>query len=826
VGGAQGAGGDAVRRRGRRRRLGYAVPGDDVLRGSCWLTWVPDAGEQRRGVPSLVDGLSSRNPAPASAAGPRLRSVTPPNQSHQSDRTPGVEPDPAPGNGLASGTGWHDDPISTVDQDRLGRSSFAEHAARLIKENHTTESSVVYGLEGPWGSGKSSVIAMVTTCLTGTEKGTPGRWQVVPFTPWATSGTEALLAEFFAALSTVVPENGANRALREKITGYADIARPFAALIPFIGGGLVETSRTLENRLRKPWNVAFAEVAEELRGLATPILIVVDDIDRLQPAELLDLLKVVRLLGRFPGVDFLLAYDERTLVETLRDPVRGQVATARARAFMEKIVQYPLSMPPLLTGKIVKMLDLGLTEILTEKRIESTFDKHRFGRIILTTMPSQLTTPRAVERFLGQVREQFRIHDLDEINDVDLILATFLRVQFPDLFSRLQRWKAELTHGARVGVLGLNRRDVETPDWDQLLSAVEDEHARRDARAVMETLFPAVSDKQATRASAGRFAHPEYFDRYLAQTIPEGDIPDAAIARALADAANGDPVQLRALLLAEDDELVTLALSKIRVRYPDIDEPWTRGNAPEGPVALALLSAGMRLVNELPDRKTAWTSSQSQTAYWMTNLLRLLLDADPDTEVDPALAACTSMQRRAHVVSLATGSVDHVRPETHKALRETLRREVARNVPILLAELRSRDAAAEGSGGPFLFGLVEEAGLLPDLQVAIQAGVEAREFTLEDVAARLVGFAYVVGGSAGAPPSSASFAGGLFTRITGVNAESTEMNERDSWPNTGWAARRLFAAQFINPTVDAPAGPNPEAKLASDVPEDNSSDEP
>jgi hypothetical protein len=62
--------------------------------------------------------------------------------------------------------------------------------------------------------------------------------------------------------------------------------------------------------------------------IGAPILVVVD-IDRLQPAELLDLLKVVRLLGRFHGVDFLLAYDERTIVETLLDPQRGKVTASR-----------------------------------------------------------------------------------------------------------------------------------------------------------------------------------------------------------------------------------------------------------------------------------------------------------------------------------------------------------------------------------------------------------------------------------------------------------------------------------------------------------------
>ncbi|MGY1707581.1 KAP family NTPase [Geodermatophilus sp. SYSU D00697] len=679
--------------------------------------------------------------------------------------------------------GWHDDPIGSVEQDRLGRAPFAEHAARLIDENHTAESSVVYGLEGPWGSGKSSVIAMIKHFLTAPGRTGDGRWRVVSFTPWATSGTEALLEEFFAVLAGAAPQAEGTRRLRERITAYASIARPLAAAIPVVGAGIVEASRTAEDRLRKPWNVAFAEVAAELRNLSTPILVIVDDIDRLQPLELLDLLKVVRLLGRFPGVDFLLAYDEQTLVETLQDPARGRVSTARARAFMEKIVQYPLSMPPLLTGKIVKMLGAGLTEIVTLERVETKLEEHRLGRLVLTTLPSQLTTPRAIERFLAQVREQFRIHDLHEVNDVDLILATFLRVQFPDLFGRLQRWKTELTSGS-TGWISRGSRDDAGPDWDTLLAAVEDGQDQRDARAVLQTLFPAFAEKHAARAKAGRFAHPEYFDRYLAQSIPEGDIPDAAIAGALAQAADGDPDKLRGLILAEDDEQVILALSKIRVRYPDIGEPWTRGEAPEGPVSLDLLRTGMGLVDQLPDRIAAWPSSQSQTAYWMANLLRLLLDADPEADVDSALAACNQTHRRAHVVSRATSAMERIRPETQEALRNALRREATRILPMLLDDLRGRDDSEGEVGSPFLYGVVDEAGLLPELRAAVRDGVAAGEFTVGDVAARLVGFAYIIGGPTGAPPASASFSGELFSKITGLEADSADHSERETWTDT------------------------------------------
>lgn len=684
--------------------------------------------------------------------------------------------------------GWRDDPIINVGQDRLDREPFARRTARLIDDNYSADSSVVYGIEGPWGCGKSSVIAMTTTCLNDIGK----KWKIVHFTPWATSGTEGLLAEFFAALSAVAPEGDGSSGLRRSILRYADIARPIAAVIPVVGDALREGVTVAENRARKPWSEAFADVADNLRRLNVPILVVVDDIDRLQTGELLDLLRVVRLLGRFPGVDFLLAYDEQTLIETLQDPARGHVSKVRGRAFMEKIVQFPLSVPPLLTGKIVKLLNAGLTEIMTPERAAS-FESHRFSDMILTTMPSQLTTPRAIERFLAQVRGQFLAHDQNEINDVDLILATFVRVQFPDLFGRLQQWKPELTTG-RGHHRGFGRRDDEAPQWEDLLAVIEEGDARRGARAVLEALFPVVAGGSATRDRPRRFAHPDYFDRYLAQTIPEGDIPDSTVTRALVQASTGDDRELRSLLLG-DDEAAILALSKIRARYPRPSSRTSLDGSPHGPATSELLTAGMKLLSDAEERGGAAFSPVGQITYWMADVLRLILDADPQANVDPALVACVKPTRRAHVLSTATNELESVGGATLEAVREATRREVCRLVPMLLDDLRRRDDADDSFGRSFLYTLVVESEYLEDFQSEIREGVACADFALDDIGARIVSFSYLVGGPA--QPWSATFPGPLFTQLTGVEASSTGFGERQAWPDMSWSRRRKFAREHF-----------------------------
>ncbi|MEE1652006.1 KAP family NTPase [Brachybacterium sp. J144] len=688
--------------------------------------------------------------------------------------------------------GWRDDPITTADQDTLQRAQVAQRIARLIDENHSPESSVVYGLEGPWGCGKSSVIALITTFLTKFDE---NRWHVVSFTPWATSGTEGLLSEFFSALATVAPKSSNSKDLRGLISTYADIARPFAALIPVAGSAVAEATRSLETRLSKPWNVAFEEIATELRTLGTPVLVVVDDIDRLQPGELFDLLKVVRLLGRFPGVDFLLAYDEQTLIETLQNPDQSNASKARARAFMEKIVQYPLSIPPLLTSQIVKILDAGLTEILTPERVETSFDRNRFGDIILSTMPSQLTTPRAIERFLAQVREQFRSHDLSEMNDVDLILTVFLKVQFPDVFARLQSWKSELTRSS-PSIASFGRREVEQPDWDQLFEVLDRNEDRRDARAVLAVLFPATRAPSPSRAAPRRFAHPDYFDRYLAQAIPEHDVPDAIVSRAIEKAAVGNGADLHSLLSADDESRVTLTLSKIRSLYPDIRElPHHEG--PSGPVTLELLTVGMTLVNDAEDRLSSLTSNLVHLTHWAATLLRRLVDANPKSEIDCALMACSDIHRRTHVITTANRDVDALNDETAQTLREALHREADRLSSILLNDLRQGDESKAQAGNSFLYDVIAESPTLESFRADIANGLESDDFSLEDIAARLVSFSYIIGGSG--RPSYASFSGALFTKITGIEARSVESKDVSDCPDTGWLYRRQFTKPLISP---------------------------
>ncbi|WP_419233445.1 P-loop NTPase fold protein [Gordonia sp. CPCC 205515] len=71
-------------------------------------------------------------------------------------------------------TTWNDAPITSCADDEFGRAGYAIHTADLIAASHTWDDSIVFGLTGPWGSGKSSVVAMICEQLQNRHSG--GGW--------------------------------------------------------------------------------------------------------------------------------------------------------------------------------------------------------------------------------------------------------------------------------------------------------------------------------------------------------------------------------------------------------------------------------------------------------------------------------------------------------------------------------------------------------------------------------------------------------------------------------------------------------------------------
>ncbi len=61
------------------------------------------------------------------------------------------------------------------------------------------------------------------------------------------------------------------------------------------------------------------QITKELRALAEPIVVVIDDIDRLTTPEIREIFKLVRLTASFPNIVYVLAFDRARVEQALTE---------------------------------------------------------------------------------------------------------------------------------------------------------------------------------------------------------------------------------------------------------------------------------------------------------------------------------------------------------------------------------------------------------------------------------------------------------------------------------------------------------------------------
>ncbi|GAA2164077.1 KAP-like P-loop domain-containing protein [Humibacillus xanthopallidus] len=625
---------------------------------------------------------------------------------------------------------WNDEPLSGPGGDTLATSHVAKTAADVISAAHSAEGSVVFGLSGPWGSGKTSLIEMTRRYLTD-EHSSQG-WRIVDFTPWSTSGVDVMLTEFYATIASALPTQGAKTA-RKALTGLVQVSAIGLKAVPGAGPALSGGAEALAKRLTATnWQRSFNAVSMALRDLGLRILVIVDDIDRLQRDELVALLKVVRLLGRFPGVTYLLAYDEGTLFSNLQSADLGAEGREGARLFMEKIVQYPLTVPPLLRSQMLNMLDSGIASALSELEREINEADYRLSMHV-DEFESQLTTPRSVARFLAQIRLHLSMHAVGEIDDVDLILLTFLRVQFPDVYARLPRWRRRLTHSPSMWEMASESN--KSVDWSPLTEGIGGEESRADARAILTSLFPAI--KGDASREGPHVSSTDYFNRYFVHAVPPDDISDSMIDDALQQAmTQGAGIdRMSSMLNDANHDRADLAYRKL-VRHPLNKEPST--------VSTVLIENVMSILPELDDRSgrgILGLTMRDNVVRWAGDLLRRLGTGTPPSVVAAAVSACGELSLRLNVLWMAarTGESEAAVP---LPLTDAVAQGVRDAFPEFLRHLELRDAAPAEQHVHVHLDFVAAFGDVDTAKNKIYELLD-REVTVEDVAARCLTLQYL-----------------------------------------------------------------------------------
>jgi predicted KAP-like P-loop ATPase len=272
-----------------------------------------------------------------------------------------------------------DRPITSRSADLLGRGAFAESLASAIRGWKGLDSLVI-ALYGPWGAGKSSIKNMMLEALRGSKEDCPS---IVEFNPWQWMGPEHLAAAFFHEIGVALGKSDSSKEGKQRaakwqaygkyLTLGISLAKPLKAVLSFAGmpeanvvlgpliTGMEESSRVIQEGSdaltaqtefnERNLSEIKQDLADALKSLKNPVLIVMDDIDRLTAGEIRLLFQLVKANADFPNLVYLLLFSRDRVEQSL-----GDLTLTDGREFLEKIVQVGFDIPLIERMRLEKVL--------------------------------------------------------------------------------------------------------------------------------------------------------------------------------------------------------------------------------------------------------------------------------------------------------------------------------------------------------------------------------------------------------------------------------------------------------------------------------------
>ncbi len=481
-------------------------------------------------------------------------------------------------------TGFNPDaPIAEAKQDRFVFSPFAQGLARQIA-NYDHFHSFTIGICGPWGSGKTSLINLVCEAL---EKdlqngGHNEHAVILPYSPWLVGNRDALLRELLPAVANgirkQVPEKKRTFELKTALkfldlygraikgvelglgvsiataTAFGVAVSPWLASAVVCVGGIVKFL---------PWVKPKPATLDELRKSAQAalqvakvrVLVIIDDLDRLDPSEIVEMARLIRSTLDLPHMTFLIAYDRHQVAQSISAELKVDGAN-----YLEKIVQLQVDVPAIAPFDLARTLGEELQIIfgnLDEEQVENVRTALWDG-----AKPLFLRKPRDVARIANAVSFGWSMVNR-ELDPGDLLFITCLRIQAPKTYQWC--WQYCMQYFANDQLVLGHRNDIDKFQ-ELLIQACEEDDIERDTLLrVLGSLLPGIEpfslthdqtelfnarDLQQAAASMRdhRLASPEHWRKYFDLVDGRYGITDRDFATFLDEAVSNSRAAMQSLI--------------------------------------------------------------------------------------------------------------------------------------------------------------------------------------------------------------------------------------------------------------------------------------
>ncbi len=316
---------------------------------------------------------------------------------------------------------FDDEPLKAHKADKLGYSRYATTIAKKILATQLDHSFAI-GVNGKWGMGKTSFFDLVKRELDQEQN------IIIDFNAWNSGSPQAIVQDFFNTLQEAFrPYYGS---LAQQLTNYSDklvsvsdttISRFIKSIIGTLTGH--DTASELH-----------AQINEKLRKINKRAIIFIDDLDRLDKQEIIEVVRLIRNTASFRNTFFVVAYDREYVLRAIQD-----YNPHNYEMFLEKIFQLEINLPffdrRVFREKLYENLESFLQPDCHEEVKSLLFNRPFIGGV---NLDDWITNMRDVTRFSNAVSTT--LHELQgEVIIPEFLYLELFRLKFPAAYEHFSR---------------------------------------------------------------------------------------------------------------------------------------------------------------------------------------------------------------------------------------------------------------------------------------------------------------------------------------------------------------------------------------------------
>jgi len=456
-----------------------------------------------------------------------------------------------------------DRPITKSDQDRLNRAVFSKYLARCIMDHQSPESLVV-GLYGGWGVGKTSIINMVVEELQNAAANSmdSDKSIILNFSPWSYSGQDQLIYSFFMRLASALHSSDylENKdqiiyLLELYISFFTKRPTPTplrtkSSLLSKLGFKRQEESEGWESG--RDLTLVKSELNTLLREQKHKVIIIIDNISRLEHHEIKQMFQIVKSIGDFNNTVYLLSLD------------KNQIKDDHDARLLEKVVQLPFEVPPISQQDIEVILADRLMHIINTVPLDA-WNAEYWADIYFSSLKLFFHNCRDITRYINTLSFSYsRLRDI--VNPVDFFALTAIEVFEPNVYAGIRDNKDLFSD--------LFEADIEK---DKIRCNEIIARAQRLSRdmllELLLRLFPRLRSmyqpnisfyhSEAKARSAKRICCPDLFNAYFRLSMQAGNISESEFTTILSLASSKQAFDQALTHLNQDDNRIAKFLDQL-----------------------------------------------------------------------------------------------------------------------------------------------------------------------------------------------------------------------------------------------------------------------